>query len=654
MDALKKAEKEKKEAAKRRQTGQHPILSTGEHPVSQDDTHLSVTDTQASPSGSEPTQEVSLELQPLSGEETLMGGDTNESGITNTQIIQDDDTENTQLLNESTNETLLTLGEEIDDLDLDLEDTQLIGDMTDETIIEKTIEKMMEEEDLEVSHADNSQTIGFENTDEFHHEDTDELHTSLAEDNLDDETLGLRLETLEHSRDAQDSEPEHVEQPPVVEPSQDQTDEKVYRSNIGHITDPSLELEALDSVSVTQMLRDIGQHEGQPTPAAASTVFAASKTENWGSRIGYGLVAALAILLLITGGLFIHYQTTPEVPQVVSPTVAKGVEAQKSSTITSLSDLTDEANQTETSVIAQNTESSTTADAAEAPVDTVYVEHSDPLASTSTSDESLVAGTTTVAEPISEPDTAVQTTSAEAAIETVSEESVAMLEPERNFGSGSTQVAVVYSPVAAPVSPSMIKISRTAKKRTEFITNQRAYDAYQQGQYDVAASIYQISLKEKPDNRDALLGLAAIKLKKGDQQGAYNLYRKVLKLNPKDPVARLSLVNMQNQVGSNDNESLLKNLIQDSPNNPGLYFSLGNVYSQQQRWPEAQQAFFDAYTRQSDNPDYAANLAISLDQMGQHKAALEYYQIAEQLAVNKPAGFNRAAIRARMDAIHNN
>ena len=45
-------------------------------------------------------------------------------------------------------------------------------------------------------------------------------------------------------------------------------------------------------------------------------------------------------------------------------------------------------------------------------------------------------------------------------------------------------------------------------------------------------------------------------------------------------------------------------------------------------WPDAQQAYFRAYSSVPDNADYAFNLAVGLDRLSQRKLALSYYQRA--------------------------
>ncbi|MFH0935196.1 MAG: hypothetical protein V1879_08325, partial [Pseudomonadota bacterium] len=82
-----------------------------------------------------------------------------------------------------------------------------------------------------------------------------------------------------------------------------------------------------------------------------------------------------------------------------------------------------------------------------------------------------------------------------------------------------------------------------------------------------------------------------------------------------------------------------------------LYFTLGNQYAAQQRWAEAQQAYFKAYTGDSEHPDFAYNLAVSLDQLHQGRSALEYYRRALALAQNRPVSFDKAQVEKRVSQL---
>ena len=76
------------------------------------------------------------------------------------------------------------------------------------------------------------------------------------------------------------------------------------------------------------------------------------------------------------------------------------------------------------------------------------------------------------------------------------------------------------------------------------------------------------------------------------------------------------------------------------------------MFAKQKRWPEAQQAFFNAYTLDSSNPDYVLNLAVSLDQIGQYATALDYYQTAIELSRHSPARFESETVHDRIRVLN--
>ncbi len=173
----------------------------------------------------------------------------------------------------------------------------------------------------------------------------------------------------------------------------------------------------------------------------------------------------------------------------------------------------------------------------------------------------------------------------------------------------------------------------------------RGYEAMSVRNLDAARRDYARLLAHDPQNREALLGLAAIALKRGRTELAERYYRRVLQIDPEDPVATASLVDMQN---SPEGESRLKTLLRQSPNSGSLYFSLGNQYASRSQWADAEQAYFSAFGNQSDNPDYAFNLAVSLDHLNQQALALKYYRVALSLSGKGFPGFDQKALEARI------
>jgi tetratricopeptide (TPR) repeat protein len=177
---------------------------------------------------------------------------------------------------------------------------------------------------------------------------------------------------------------------------------------------------------------------------------------------------------------------------------------------------------------------------------------------------------------------------------------------------------------------------------------ERAYDAVQKDDLNGAREIYQTILQRNPNQRDALLGLAAIDLKTRDFGTAEARYLKLLELDPRDSDAQAGLLAMRGQLDPVTSESRIKNLLANQPESPQLQFILGNQYALQSRWSEAQQAYFRAFTFDPENADYAFNLAVSLDHLRQKKAALDFYQRSLALAEKRPGSFDRMAAAARI------
>jgi tetratricopeptide (TPR) repeat protein len=178
------------------------------------------------------------------------------------------------------------------------------------------------------------------------------------------------------------------------------------------------------------------------------------------------------------------------------------------------------------------------------------------------------------------------------------------------------------------------------------------YAAYVAGDLGAARTEYQDALREEPANRDAVLGLAAVDVRSGRYEAAEAGYRRLLQADPRDAQAQAALVALR--AGRSDPvaaESRVKSMLADNPGAHVLNFTLGNQFAQQGRWAEAQREYFKAFAAEPDNPDFAYNLAVSLDQLRQPKLALEYYTRALALAKTRSAGFDVAAVQARAEQL---
>lgn len=219
---------------------------------------------------------------------------------------------------------------------------------------------------------------------------------------------------------------------------------------------------------------------------------------------------------------------------------------------------------------------------------------------------------------------------------------------ERSAAAKTAPSAAVAKPAAIePESP--IRITSARLRINPQIAS--AYQAFQAGNLAAAQHDYQMALKSEPKNIDALHGLAAISLRQGQLEAAEHFYLRILEADPKDSAAHAGLIGLRGQADPTQSESRLKNLLAGQPESPTLNFALGNLYAQHGRWHDAQQAYFRAYSGDSENPDYQYNLAVSLEQLRQPKLALQYYQGALAAAAQRPAAFDRNQVAGRVSEL---
>ncbi|MBA5637753.1 tetratricopeptide repeat protein, partial [Duganella sp. LX20W] len=202
------------------------------------------------------------------------------------------------------------------------------------------------------------------------------------------------------------------------------------------------------------------------------------------------------------------------------------------------------------------------------------------------------------------------------------------------------------APLAAPDS-SDIRVARSHVPPQADPALEAGYLAFNSGDLARAQQQYALALRTDPNNRDALLGTAAVALRQRQEQQAAAIYSRLLDLDPNDGDALAGLMGLR-QGDAAQAELRLKTVLTRTPDAAPVQFALGNLYARQGRWSEAQQAYFRAWSAAPGNADYAYNLAIGLDRLNQGKLALTYYQKALALAQDAPASFDRAALRQRL------
>lgn len=410
--------------------------------------------------------------------------------------------------------------------------------------------------------------------------------------------------------------------------------------------------ETLPGVPADTLARDLGGGKYQPTPVAAKTVFSAGKPTKKKSPFKWGIFVMLALLAVGSFAVFYYFTITPVSRDLPSPRVARGIEFSGVETtpiiippvvmqeeVDPLSEdtvieqvIVNKAEELAHKEIVQKAfeNEKTEKQALVAEFDKESIESAPEIELT---DEKLEVNLSEeqVDKVISAKETVERPTVIEESIINKTESEVAAPEPEKR-----------------PLDSSLINISKAKKLNQENAMLTQAFKAYQAGSYDAAKSIYQGVLKSEPDNRDAHLGLAAIAINNQNRKAAYSHYVHLLELNSLDTLAMSSLIALSNSPDPVKDESAIKLLIQRDDSFPHLHFLLGNIYAKQKRWADAQQAFFDAYRLDSTNSDYMLNLAISLDQLGQYKTALDYYKSAIELSGNSASRLDTVSVNRRI------
>lgn len=206
-------------------------------------------------------------------------------------------------------------------------------------------------------------------------------------------------------------------------------------------------------------------------------------------------------------------------------------------------------------------------------------------------------------------------------------------------------------------TPDPISITRT--DNTERVDPQltQAYAAYRGNDFIGARARYQQVLRDKPNNRDAMLGLAAVAMRLGDAPSARESYIKLLELDPRDVHARVGLLETMPASDPVQLESELRALFAAHPEVAQLAFALGNHFAAQRRWSDAQQSYYDALLAAKAggkgpiSPDYAFNLAVSLERLNQLRPAYTFYREALEQSQHETPGFDIRVLRERLDAI---
>ena len=177
------------------------------------------------------------------------------------------------------------------------------------------------------------------------------------------------------------------------------------------------------------------------------------------------------------------------------------------------------------------------------------------------------------------------------------------------------------------------------------------YDQLRQGNLAGARRSYDAALAANPSNIDALLGVATVEARTGSRTSAAVFYRRALDIDPRNPTALAGLAALADSARPDAVEAQLRSDLARSPDSSALHFALGNVMSAQARWHEAQAEYFEAHRLDPGSPETMFNLAVSLDRLGQSRAAAGFYTRALDAVRGQQAPFDTAAVRRRLEEL---
>ena len=408
------------------------------------------------------------------------------------------------------------------------------------------------------------------------------------------------------------------------------------------------------------------------TPDYAKKVFTSKTSERRAQN--YKVYSGIAVVILIGIGAFGAYQY-----QNVATEIDTSLQALKRDPMpgaiklpepeeVDLFSATDPDNSARTIEIIESAnervDSSTTEIATEQATD---VDVDEPVVADSGAEAEVVASTEAeiVTETATEPETEVETVaSVETEAEVQVEEVPAPIKVTRTETAETEQAPIVESKsivVSVAASDSQAQVDEIANRANLHIESttqvtetsawlHEAYEAYRRGDNARAMQLYNQVLEVEPGNRNALLARAAINIQEGYVEAAIYDYRQLLLANPKDSLAMSSMLAVASY-SPEETETQLKLMIRDEPDSPYLNFALANAYGAQNRWQEAQGYYFIALKNNPEDPNYAYNLAVSLEHISQPGSAITYYRRALDNFENGLATFSRQVVDERLQVL---
>lgn len=147
-----------------------------------------------------------------------------------------------------------------------------------------------------------------------------------------------------------------------------------------------------------------------------------------------------------------------------------------------------------------------------------------------------------------------------------------------------------------------------------------------QGLYEEAIQYCESAVTLSPDSCHHKNTLANYLVEVGDWTRAEALYREAIALNPNVPDATYNLAKLLLQKGEFDTaETLFQQLLILSPNTPGIYQNIGACHFNRAKYQSAIQWFKLALAMDATDPDLLNSLALTYQELGKPNEALEAF-----------------------------
>lgn len=170
-----------------------------------------------------------------------------------------------------------------------------------------------------------------------------------------------------------------------------------------------------------------------------------------------------------------------------------------------------------------------------------------------------------------------------------------------------------------------------------------AWQACQNGDSALASAHYATVLNRHPHNRDALMGLATLALRQGQDGLASDYLSRLLALDARDEWAHAAWAALDPAGG----ESRLQNLLEQSPYSALLRLAQANSLAAQTRWAEARMHYARACPLLASFAPCWFNWAVADEQLGEPIPAAAHYRTALHLDPDGHSGFSAEKIRQR-------